>query len=56
MCIGRERGRSLLLLCMGNEINQQLEKLVAEVLENAPELTESKPEMKSRETTLILRK
>ena len=37
MCNGRERGRSLLLLCMGNEINQQLEKLVAEVLENAPE-------------------
>lgn len=37
MSEGRERGRSLLLLCMGNEINHQLEKLVAEVLENAPE-------------------
>jgi ribosome maturation factor RimP len=34
---GRERGRSLLLLYMVNEIIKQLEKLVAEVLENAPE-------------------
>ncbi len=34
---GRERGRSLLLLYMVNEINKELEKLVAEVLENAPE-------------------